>query len=116
MKKLESNTDPEKVFDTGIWVILHDENGVPYDIINVVLLAICGVYVICSPHIASCVTLSDVLEYYRTETEQAMHSELSVYPLEDCYLDIAGIDRRFLNATKVEGKRLQICTPHINRK
>lgn len=85
-------TTPEELrqstrFHAGdtVWVLLRDEDDVPCDIGGYMFLAFAGTAVIVTAFIGDHDDLDGTLAYHIEETAVNFDSDLSVFPIPDCY-------------------------------
>lgn len=68
-----------------VWVVERDESGNACEVSGFVLLAKVSGAVILTPYICDMTELEELLEYHIEETRENYDTDLSVYPLYDCY-------------------------------
>lgn len=85
-------TTPEELrqstrFHAGdtVWVLMRDEDDVPCDISGYMFLAAAGDAVIVTAFISDYDDLNRTLAYHIGETAVNFDSDLSVFPISDCY-------------------------------
>ena len=85
-------TTPEELrqstrFHAGdtVWVLMRDEDDVPCDIGGYMFLAFAGTAVIVTAFIGDYDDLNGTLAYHIGETAVNFDSDLSVFPISDCY-------------------------------
>ena len=85
-------TTPEELrqstrFHAGdtVWVLMRDEDDVPCDIGGYMFLAFAGTAVIVTAFIGDHDDLDGTLAYHIEETAVNFDSDLSVFPIPDCY-------------------------------
>lgn len=68
-----------------VWIVEHDEYGIPYDVVGVALIAIAPKHLICAPFPYGIESYEEIMEYYADDTAENEGTELYVFPMEECY-------------------------------
>lgn len=68
-----------------VWVVERDEDACPVGVVGYLFLCVAGSAVIVTSKISGLHTLEEVMDYHIEETRRNDCTDLSVYPLRDCY-------------------------------
>ena len=68
-----------------VWIVERDENGIPYDVVGVELIAIAPKHLICAALPYGVESYEEIMEYYADDTAENEGTELYVFSMDDCY-------------------------------